>query len=192
MKAIFRAAVCVAACASLGACATVTRGTSTAWQVSTSPSGAEVRTTNGLTCASTPCLMRVSRKAAFTATVSKPGYRPVDVQVSHDISVVGGTALAGNILIGGLFGIGVDLLTGSANDLTPGNVNLTLEQSGMRAWREDAALYATPTTGLYAPTPVSYAGWEDASSSPAAGQGRVVDLRILPSGRTQEERASAY
>lgn len=193
MKTNMRAAGVAVCCLSLGACATVVRGPKTAWEVRTSPSGAEVHTTNGLACASTPCLLRVSRKATFTATVSKAGYKPVDVQVTHDISTAGGVALAGNVLIGGLIGVGVDLVTGAGNDLTPNNLTLTLEQSGMKAWREDAGLYAVPTASLYTAGPTASAGWDDAQAAypvSTAGQGRVVDLRILPGGRAQEERAA--
>lgn len=63
-----RMAVVLCAAASLGACATVTRGSKDAWVVNSEPTGAKVETTNGHQCAATPCAIKMSRKSKFTAT----------------------------------------------------------------------------------------------------------------------------
>jgi hypothetical protein len=61
--------------------------------------------------------------------------------------------MAGNVLVGGLIGAGVDVATGAMNDLTPNPVNLVLE-------RDDAvqpAVGAPTTVGTpvaTAPAPV--------------------------------------
>ena len=86
MSRILRTLVLTAACASLGACATVTRGTSTAWQVNTTPPGAKVKTSNGFYCDSTPCAIKMPRKSEFKATITKDGYKPLDVSVTHKVS----------------------------------------------------------------------------------------------------------
>lgn len=128
MNAFFKVAGLTAAACSLAACATVTRGSSTAWEVNTTPPGATVRTSNGQACDSTPCSLKMSRKSEFTATIAKPGYKSVDVKVTTKISSTGGAGMAGNVLVGGLIGAGVDVATGAMNDLTPNPVNLVLEK----------------------------------------------------------------
>ena len=127
MSLIVRTIVLIAASSSLAACATVTRGTSTAWQVNTTPVGASVKTTHGYFCESTPCSIKMPRKSAFTGTISKPGYKDLNIVVTNKVSSGGGAAMAGNVLIGGLIGAGVDASSGAMLDLTPNPVNVTLE-----------------------------------------------------------------
>jgi len=101
MQAIAAAAM-VSFCAS---CATVTRGTTEQIQIVSDPPGAEARTSMGFVCV-TPCTLQVGRKDEFTVTVSKPGYQPAEVPVSTKVNPGGGAAFAGNVLVGGLVGIG--------------------------------------------------------------------------------------
>lgn len=122
-----RAAAVLCAAASLGACATVTRGSSDAWEVNTDPNGAKVVTSNGHQCPSTPCSIKMKRKSNFTATITKAGYKDASVSVTHKTSNGGAAGVAGNVLLGGVIGLGVDLATGASQDLTPNPVNLKLE-----------------------------------------------------------------
>ena len=122
-----RVAVVLCAAASLGACATVTRGSKDAWVVTTEPSGAKVETSNGHQCAATPCAIKMSRKSTFTATVTKAGFKPATVSVTHKTANAGAAGVAGNVLLGGVIGLGVDVATGASQDLTPNPVNLKLE-----------------------------------------------------------------
>lgn len=122
-----RVAVVLCAAASLGACATVTRGSKDAWVVNSEPTGAKVETTNGHQCAATPCAIKMSRKSKFTATLTKPGYKPATVQVSHKTANAGAAGVAGNVLLGGVIGLGVDMATGASQDLVPNNVTIKLE-----------------------------------------------------------------
>ena len=128
MKSIVLLAGGLLATCSLGACATVTRGTNTAWQVNTTPPGAAVKTSNGFYCESTPCSLKMPRKSEFTATISHPGYKPVDVTVTNHVSNGGGVGMAGNVLLGGVIGAGVDVASGAMLDLTPNPVTLTMER----------------------------------------------------------------
>lgn len=125
---VVRALAVVAAAASLGACATVTRGSKDAWVVNTEPAGATVATSHGHGCPSTPCAIKMSRKSKFTATIAKPGYKTASVSVDHKTAGAGAAGLAGNVLLGGVIGLGVDAATGASQDLTPNPVNLTLER----------------------------------------------------------------
>ena len=51
--------------------------------------GAKVETTNGHQCPATPCAIKMSRKSTFTATITKDGYKPATVQVSHTTANAG-------------------------------------------------------------------------------------------------------
>jgi hypothetical protein len=128
MQKILGAVALTAAVMSFGACATVTRGTKTAWEVKSEPPGAAVKTTNGFECKSTPCSIKMSRKAEFTATITKDGYKPLQIQVTHKIGSGGGAGMAGNVLVGGLIGVGVDATSGAMFDLTPNPVSVNLEK----------------------------------------------------------------
>lgn len=123
------AAAC--AVASLGACATITRGTTQAFEVKTTPSGAAVETSNGLYCKATPCVFpNVSRNSNFTVTITKPGYKTVTSNVTNTTAGGGGAAMAGNIIFGGIIGAGVDATNGSMQDLVPNPLEVTLEVEG--------------------------------------------------------------
>ena len=118
----------LAGAASLSACATVTRGTNTYWDVHTNPGGARVETSHGYTCASTPCSLKMPRKSAFQATITKPGYKTVVASVGNRVSGGGGGAAAGNILAGGIIGVGIDASSGAMLDLRPDPLLINLEQ----------------------------------------------------------------
>lgn len=138
----------------LGGCATVTRGTETDVVFESSPAGAEVRTqlvdmcslsecrtdspddpsappvaavppTPGPNC-NTPCSVRVARKKAIVATFTKAGYEPQTVNVPLRMANAGAAGLAGNVLIGGIIGVGIDAASGAALEHFPNPVVVTL------------------------------------------------------------------
>jgi hypothetical protein len=109
-------------------CATVTRGTKEAFVVETIPSGAEVQLSNGLSCEMTPCSLKVPRKGAFVATITKPGYETVRVNVETQVSGGGSAGMAGNVLLGGIIGAGVDAGTGAMLEHKPNPLQVTLEK----------------------------------------------------------------
>ena len=112
----------------LGACATVTRGSTDAWTVETDPSGAAVKTTNQMACDATPCTFKIARKAEFGVTITKSGYKTWTGQVTHKMATAGGAGLAGNVLLGGVIGLGVDAVSGAAFDLVPNPLKVALEK----------------------------------------------------------------
>jgi hypothetical protein len=114
------------ALAALCGCSTITRGTNDTWVVETTPPGAEVSTSNGYQCASTPCAIKMPRRSEFVATIEKDGYETVTVNVTYQVSGSGGAAMAGNVLVGGIIGAAVDAGTGSMNDLVPNPVAIDL------------------------------------------------------------------
>lgn len=131
-------------------CASITRGTSDALVVTSEPDQATVkiyRTNGGFNrkeiknnqvedennpsagpvLGATPASFKLSRKGEYKVEISKEGYKTVQVNVGNRISGAGGAGMAGNILIGGLIGVGVDAATGAAKDLTPNPIDVTLE-----------------------------------------------------------------
>jgi hypothetical protein len=112
---------------SLGACATITRGTTQQVTVESSPPGAAVRTTTGFTCEATPCTFKMPRKEGFNVTISKDGYKPATVTVESKVAGGGAAGFAGNIIAGGVIGMGVDATSGAMQDLVPNPVSVTLE-----------------------------------------------------------------
>jgi len=118
----------VALCATLGGCASVTRGTTENISISSAPSGAEA-TITGLevpTACVTPCAIVAKRSADITVTFAKEGYEPETVQLTKEIPGTGAAGFAGNILAGGLIGMGVDAATGAAQDHKPNPVIVTM------------------------------------------------------------------
>ena len=118
----------LAACALLGGCASVARGTTETISVESTPPGAEAIISgldNPMTCV-TPCAVVAKRNADISVTVQKSGYEPEVVQLTKDIPAAGAAGFAGNILLGGLVGMGVDAVTGAATDHKPNPVVVTL------------------------------------------------------------------
>jgi len=154
----------VLACAagSLSACATVVRGTDEAFTVETVPGGAAVHTSNGYSCDQTPCVWRIHRNSDFQVTITKPGFKTVTTQVMHVTSGAGAAGMAGNVLLGGVIGIGVDAVTGASQDLKPNPLHVVLEPDAPMAAPPPApmpmpAAPPTPPAAATAPTaPVAH------------------------------------
>jgi hypothetical protein len=119
----------LAACAMLGGCASVARGTTETISVESTPPGAEAIISgldNPMTCM-TPCAVVAKRNADISVTVQKSGYEPQVVQLTKEIPPAGAAGFAGNVLVGGLVGMGVDAVTGAATDHKPNPVIVTLQ-----------------------------------------------------------------
>ncbi|WP_420336184.1 translation initiation factor 2 [Roseibium sp.] len=116
----------LALCLFLPACASVTRGTTETVKIYASPEGAHIATSIGLTCSTSPCLVEVSRKKEFTVTVTKEGYESQTVHVSTVVAPGGVAGMAGNVLVGGVIGMGVDAVSGATLDHIPNPVLVEL------------------------------------------------------------------
>jgi PEGA domain len=134
----------VALAAALGGCASVTRGTTENISIASTPSGAEA-TITGLdipTACVTPCAIVAKRNADITVSFAKPGYEPEVVELTKEVPVTGAAGFAGNVIAGGLVGMGVDAVTGAAQDHKPNPLIVTLRpvvpQSAPRAPRPHA------------------------------------------------------
>lgn len=116
------------AVAALSGCATLTRGTTEAFVVETTPGGATVTTSLGLMCSPTPCVIpKVSREASFTVTIEKEGYKTATYNVTHQMSAGGGAGMAGNVILGGGIGAIIDANNGATQELVPNPLVVVLD-----------------------------------------------------------------
>jgi hypothetical protein len=125
-------------------CATVTRGTTNQVTVNSEPAGAEAITSTGLTCPMTPCTWEISRKTEFTVTFKKQGYQTQQVPVGTKIAGSGAAGFAGNVLVGGIVGMGVDAATGATLEHFPNPVFVTLEPVAGKAAAKPRAKKRAP------------------------------------------------
>lgn len=124
---ILRLVAISAASVLLAGCATITRGTNDVLVVNSTPSGAQVKMSDGQTCTGTPCTFKVPRKSELNVLVTKEGCKPQQVRVTNRVASGGGAAMAGNVLVGGIIGAGVDASSGAMLELIPNPVEVQLE-----------------------------------------------------------------
>lgn len=135
-------AIAALAAVNLCACATVTKGTSNTVKVTSTPSDAQVvikevlNKYDGAEC-TTPCEVELKRKGNYETTVSKSGYTPFTTVLVPKVSTSGAAGMAGNILIGGVIGAGVDAATGAMKDLSPNPLNVILQPLGQESYMTD-------------------------------------------------------
>jgi hypothetical protein len=109
-------------------CASVTRGTTENISIATTPAGATADVAGldiPIACV-TPCVVQAKRNADITVTINKEGYEPQIIPLTKEVPGAGAAGFAGNILAGGLIGMGVDAATGAAQDHKPNPVIATL------------------------------------------------------------------
>jgi len=97
--------------------------------IASTPSGAEA-VISGLevpTACLTPCAIVVKRNADISVAFEKEGFEPQVVPLTKEIQGSGAAGFAGNILLGGVVGMGVDVVTGAATDHKPNPVIVTLQ-----------------------------------------------------------------
>ena len=127
-----RALGCAAgAVLSLSACNTVTRGTEETVTITTSPASARIWTSLGHECPRSPCVVKVSRKAEFTAYAEARGYRPGSVLVKSVLTDQAAPGVIGNaILPGGSVGLVLDAANGAMLDHRPNPAQIDLVRIG--------------------------------------------------------------
>jgi len=107
-------------------CATITRGSTEVLVIDTDPPGAAATLSSGHNC-KTPCSIELKRKNNVHVKIEKEGYESVDTDISSQISNAGAAGMAGNVLFGGLIGVGVDAATGATKQLLPNPLKIKLE-----------------------------------------------------------------
>ena len=118
----------IAALGVLTGCATVTRGLTNQIQITSEPSGAEVRTSLSHTC-TTPCTLSVDRKAEFSVVYNLPGYKEQTIEVKPSLAGAGAAGFAGHVIVGGVVGMGVDAATGATLEHIPNPVHAILQRA---------------------------------------------------------------
>ncbi len=102
----------------LSACGTIIHGSNQQVSFTSEPTGAEV-IVDGLSLGSAPLVTALSRKDTHTVEFKLDGYAPKSAIVNRSVS----GWVWGNIIFGGLIGLGVDAVTGGMYKLTPEMVN---------------------------------------------------------------------
>lgn len=126
MTKFFSAGALAATCLALSACASITRGTQETVKVYVSPADALIASNIGLSCNTSPCSLKVSRKTEFALTVSKEGYEKQTILVTTGVAPGGVAGMAGNVVFGGVIGVGIDAATGATLGHKPNPVLVEL------------------------------------------------------------------
>ncbi|MEM6624351.1 MAG: translation initiation factor 2 [Pseudomonadota bacterium] len=130
MTRVFRLALLGAALISSG-CATITRGSTSDVQFISNPPGAMVKTSNGLSC-TTPYSMIFDRRETFAAVFEYAGLQK-QIFVDTEVASGGAAGVAGNVLAGGIIGVGIDVATGAGLNHVPNPVVATFNLSATPA-----------------------------------------------------------
>jgi len=104
-------------------CATVVNGLSQDIPISSHPPGAVV-SVDGEQYGRTPLRVNLKRNKSHSVSASLEGYRTEHARIKPSLS----GWVFGNVLLGGLIGFGVDLISGGAFKLNPEQVNIPLAE----------------------------------------------------------------
>lgn len=119
-----------------GACATVASGNRQQVHFETYPPEATA-TVDGLGF-TTPADVNLKRKNTYEVVFEKPGYIPAHRRISHSTN----PAFYGNIILGGLIGMIIDMSTGAYYNLDPDVLSVTLIEDP--AYTGAAEAHGTP------------------------------------------------
>lgn len=106
----------------LPGCATIIHGKNQSVEIMSSPHGADVFV-DGQPRGTTPLKTDLRRGEPHVVQIQKPGYLTETTMTTTKLNA---TPIL-NVLLGGAPGLAVDLATGSATDVTPGKVGVSLE-----------------------------------------------------------------
>lgn len=106
----------------LAGCATMVHGSFQDIKVFSEPAGALVRVNTMTT--TTPGILHLERKGNHTVVFEKEGFKPIEVHLDKTID----GWFFGNFFFGGLIGIVIDFVNGSAYKLTPEEVNVVFRE----------------------------------------------------------------
>jgi hypothetical protein len=109
-------------------CATIVSGQHQEVNITSTPTGAEILV-DGQSRGITPLIVDLTRKQKHVLQLRLEGYQPYEVVFERKFN---GWAI-GNVFLGGLVGLGVDLISGATYKLSPVQVNAALTQEGT-AW----------------------------------------------------------
>lgn len=111
----------------LSNCATIVRGSSQDFTANSEPAGARIFV-NGEDKGATPTTLTLKRNRTHQIVFKHPGYD--DITINLDRKMKAGPAIVGNLFSWGLIGMVVDFANGSAYQLTPEELDVTLRSMG--------------------------------------------------------------
>lgn len=106
-------------------CASIMHGTTQKVGISSSPTGASVSIDNK-TYGSTPLFADLKRGSEHIVSIEMPGYEKSQLTITKSVS----GWVWGNIIFGGLIGLGVDAISGGLYNLSPEQLNTELKNAG--------------------------------------------------------------
>ncbi|MEL7023942.1 MAG: PEGA domain-containing protein [Pseudomonadota bacterium] len=132
--------VLAAALTLLSGCASIIHGPSQEVEISSNPSNATV-TSNGRMLGQTPVTATLARKDEHVIKIELDGYTTYETTLTRTTS----GWFWGNIILGGLIGCAIDVVTGSFYKLTPEQVNAELSEGNARVETDTDGLYVFVT-----------------------------------------------
>ncbi|MDR8394547.1 PEGA domain-containing protein [Aliifodinibius sp. S!AR15-10] len=120
------------------ACATIMHGSKQEVGISSNPSKANI-TVDGQKYGTTPVNIKLERKKSHTVSLELAGYQPYETTLTKSVS----GWVWGNIVFGGLIGLGVDAITGGLYKLSPKQINAEFRESQARAKASKDGLFIT-------------------------------------------------
>lgn len=125
----------------LTSCASIIHGTSQQIGIGSTPSGAKV-TVSGQSFGTTPIIADLKRKDNHIVKIELDGYMPYETTLTRKVS----GWVWGNVLFGGLIGLAVDAISGGLYNLSPEQVQATLnKEESANLQLTDDALYVFVT-----------------------------------------------
>ncbi len=110
-----------------GGCATIVKGSHQDIGITSTPGGAYVKV-DGIDKGTTPMVIKMKRSKTHTVQFDKAGYETFEAA----IATKGSGWIWGNLLIGGVIGLIVDLISGASNNLEPCSVHAELTPANVQ------------------------------------------------------------
>ncbi|MGH9424140.1 MAG: PEGA domain-containing protein [Thermoanaerobaculia bacterium] len=128
--------IALSAVALLTACGSIMHGTSQDIGISSSPSNAEV-SIDGMSKGHTPVIANLSRKDNHIVKLALPGYAPAELTLTRGVS----GWVWGNLVFGGVIGLGVDAISGGLYKLSPEQLTGALAKESASIRTEKDGIY---------------------------------------------------
>jgi hypothetical protein len=100
-------------------------------------------------------------------TISREGYETITVNVNSQVVGAGAAGMAGNVLVGGIIGVGVDAISGATKSLKPNPVTVKLVKLEPKTLVA-AVPSAPPAAAVGAETPTAPTAPADPTTPPPA------------------------
>ncbi len=104
-------------------CATLTVGSTQTVRIVSVPPGSSARVLPTGKTLTTPGEVTLARNKVYTVIVEMDGYKTAKAYINHNV----GDAFSGNVILGGLLGMAIDINSGAAWTLSPDRVEVHLE-----------------------------------------------------------------